>query len=101
MSTINTYQTQSFIMKLDEKLRVEKFKFVKTTAGGTVDGRDLYCDMNGTDIIGVMITDAEHIIFMKMDTQISTIEAYGHSLTPLSSPRVRFGPPKIFKLIFE
>ena len=57
--------------------------------------------MYGTDIIGVMITDVKHIIFMKMDTQISTIEAYGHSLTPLSSPRVRFGPLNIFKFIFE
>ena len=93
-STVNTYQTQSFVMKLDGKLKVEKFKFVKTTAGGSVDGRDLYCDMYGDDILGAMITDAEQIVFMKMDTQISTIEAYGHDLAHLSNPRVNFSAIK-------
>ena len=77
-------------MKLDGKLRVEKFKFVKATVHGSADGRDLYCDMYGTDILASIITDAKQIVFMKMDTQISTIEAYGHALVHLPSPRVNF-----------
>ena len=95
VSTINTYGTQSFIMKLDEKLRVEKFKFIKATVGGGTDGRDLYCDMYGNDILGAMVTDANHIVFAKMDTQISTIEAYGHNLNSLPSAKVCFSISKI------
>ena len=75
-------------MKLDDKLRVEKFKFIKSTVGGGTDARDLYCDMYGNDILGAMVTEANYIVFVKMDTQISTIEAYGHFLNDLPSAKV-------------
>ena len=77
-STVNTYGSSSFTIKLDLKMKVEKLKFISTNFGGSTDGRGMHCEIYGSNLIGFMMTDTRRIILTQIDIpNMATIIGYG------------------------
>ena len=77
-STVNTYGSSSFTIKLDSKMRVEKLKFISTNFGSSTDGRGMHCEIYGSNLIGFMMTDTRRIILTQIDIpNMATIIGYG------------------------
>ena len=77
LSTINTYQTQSIVMKLDNKMKVEKFKFIRNDFNGITDNEECYCDIYNDKLIAFLLTNTSQTIFIEIDIpNMSTIQGY-------------------------
>ena len=77
-STVNTYGSSSFTIKLDSKMRVEKLKCISTNFGSSTDGRGMHCEIYGSNIFGFMVTDTLRVILTQIDIpNMATITGYG------------------------
>ena len=88
-STVNTYGTQSFVMKLDLKLNVESLKFIYTNISSSTDSYGIHCDINGNNIFGHMITDSGQIVYVNINIpNMDTIQAKGFDISSVADYEV-------------
>ena len=90
-STVNTYGSQSFVMKLDMNMKVEKFKFITINLSGSTDGQGIECAVYSSNLYGFMVTASEQLIFTKIDIpNMSTIQGYGYNRSSYNDVAVSY-----------